>query len=69
MIILDTDHFNVLQIGKGRTYEALVARLDASADQHFVATVITFEEHMRGWLAGIRRAREIADEIPALLTR
>lgn len=63
MIILDTDHFNVLQIGKGMAYDALAARMDASPDQDFSTTVVTFEEHMRGWLAGIRRAREIADEV------
>lgn len=63
MIILDTDHFNILQIGKGAAYVALAARMDASLDQDFSATVITFEEHMRGWLAGIRRARDVADHI------
>lgn len=63
MIILDTDHFNVLQIGKGSACDVLAARLDSSTDQYFSTTVITFEEHMRGWLAGIRRARDIADEI------
>jgi len=63
MIILDTDHLNILQIGKGTAYEALAARMDASPNQDFATTVVTFEEHMRGWLAGIRRAREIADQV------
>ncbi len=63
MILLDTDHFNVLQIGKGTSYEMLAGRMDASADQHFATTVVTFEEHMRGWLAGIRRARDVAGEV------
>jgi len=60
VILLDTDHLNVLQIGKGSTYDALAARMDVSLDQHFATTVVTFEEHMRGWLAGVRRARDIA---------
>ena len=63
MIILDTDHFNILQIGRGPTYDLLSARMDDSPDQHFSTTVITFEEHMRGWLAGIRRARDVADQV------
>jgi tRNA(fMet)-specific endonuclease VapC len=63
VIILDTDHLNILQIGKGPAYEALWARMDTSPDQHFSTTVITFEEHMRGWLAGIRRAREIGAQV------
>jgi tRNA(fMet)-specific endonuclease VapC len=63
LIILDTDHFIILQIGKGASYDALSARMDASRDHHFSTTVVTFEEHMRGWLAGIRRARDITDQV------
>ena len=58
MIVLDTDHFMILQTGKGLAFNALSSRIDASVDQDFVTTVITFEEHMRGWLATIRSARE-----------
>jgi len=63
VIILVTDHFNILQIGRGPAYEALLARMDASPDQRFSTTIVTFEEHMRGWLAGIRRARDVADQV------
>ena len=63
MILLDTDHLNILQIGKGSTYDALAARMDASLDQHYATTVVTFEEHMRGWLAGVRRARDVASQV------
>lgn len=63
MILLDTDHLNILQIGKGPQYETLAARIDAAADQHVATTVITFEEHMRGWLASIRRATDIAQQL------
>ena len=47
MIVLDTDHFNILQIGKGTSYETLAAYMDASPDKHFATTVVTFEEHMQ----------------------
>ena len=63
MVILDTDHFNLLQIGKGPSYDTLAARMDESPDQHFATTVITFEEHMRGWLAGIRRERDVIGQV------
>jgi tRNA(fMet)-specific endonuclease VapC len=63
VIILDTDHLNVLQMGQGDTYVTLESQMDGSPDQHFATTVITFEEHMRGWLAGIRRAREIVGQV------
>jgi hypothetical protein len=41
----------------------LADRMAASSDQEFATTVVTFEEHMRGWLAGIRRARDIRGEV------
>jgi tRNA(fMet)-specific endonuclease VapC len=63
VILLDTDHLNILQIGKGNVYNALAARMNASSDQHFATTVITFEEHMRGWLAAIRRGQEVAKQV------
>lgn len=63
MILLDTDHLNVMQIGKGPQYNALAAHMDVSTDQHFATTVITYEEHMRGWLAGVRRTDDVAQQI------
>ncbi len=63
MIILDTDHLNILQIGKGVSYDTLAAHMEASSDQHFATTVITFEEHMRGWLARIRRERDVESHV------
>jgi len=47
VIVLDTDHFNILQIGRGTSYETLAAYMDASPDKHFATTVVTFEEHMQ----------------------
>jgi tRNA(fMet)-specific endonuclease VapC len=63
VILLDTDHLNLLQIGRGGTYDSLAARMDASSDRHFATTVITFEEHMRGWLARIRQAHAVANQV------
>lgn len=63
MILLDTDHLNFLQIGKGKSFETLVARMNSSVDQHFATTVVTFEEHMRGWLAELRKARDVSLEV------
>lgn len=63
MIILDTDHLNALQIGRGDRFDTLAYRMHTSPDQYFVTTVITFEEHMRGWLSGIRRARVASEQV------
>lgn len=51
MIILDTDHINILQNEQGDQYFTLTASMAASRDQDFVTTAVTLEEQMRGWLA------------------
>lgn len=58
MIILDTDHINILQNQHGNEFQNLTGKMSASADQDFVTTVITFEEQMRGWLALINRSND-----------
>lgn len=58
MIVLDTDHINILQNQSGAEYATLMARMTASVDQHFATTTVTLEEHMRGWLALINRSSD-----------
>jgi tRNA(fMet)-specific endonuclease VapC len=58
VIVLDTDHINVLQNQSGAECTALAGRMAASADQQFVTTVVTLEEQMRGWLALIHRSSD-----------
>jgi hypothetical protein len=57
VILLDTDHINVLQSREPRAV-TLMANMAASADQDFATTVITIEEQMRGWLAVIHRSTD-----------
>ena len=64
MILLDTDHINVLQ-SIGPQAVALRANMAASADQDFATTAITIEEQMRGWLALIHRYADVYRQIPA----
>jgi tRNA(fMet)-specific endonuclease VapC len=63
VIVLDTDHLNYLQIGKGKEFTALLSRLNASTDRNFATTIVTFEEHARGWLAGIQRTRDVTQQV------
>ena len=64
MILLDTDHINVLQ-SMGAQVAVLRANMAASADQDFATTAITIEEQMRGWLALIHRLSDVDLQIPA----
>ncbi|GMR23738.1 MAG: hypothetical protein BMS9Abin37_2198 [Acidobacteriota bacterium] len=64
MIVLDTDHINVLQ-SEGSVASTLVANMSRSADGDFATTAITIEEQMRGWLALIHRLDDAHRQIPA----
>ena len=58
MIILDTDIISLLDRKTGEGFQKLARRLTAVADDERVCTtIISFEEHMRGWLGQIAGAR------------
>jgi tRNA(fMet)-specific endonuclease VapC len=63
VIILDTDHINVLQVADSRR-QLLETRMSASSDQGFATTAITIEEQMRGWLALIHRVADVDRQVP-----
>ena len=55
MLILDTDHLSALASERAVSVQ-LLARLANSAES-VATTVVCVEEHVRGWLARIARAR------------
>ena len=55
MLILDTDHLSALASERTLSVQLLV-RL-ANSGQSVATTVVCVEEHVRGWLARIARAR------------
>ena len=65
MILLDTDHVNVLKYPDSLQFVTLTTRLNASADQDIATTVITVEEQMRGWLALIHRSDDVHRQVIA----
>jgi tRNA(fMet)-specific endonuclease VapC len=65
VILLDTDHVNVLKYPDHPRFASLSHRLDTSPDQEIATTVITVEEQMRGWLAWINRADSVSQQVPA----
>ena len=65
MIVLDTDHVNVLKYPEHPRFASLTTQLNTSADQDIATTVITLEEQMRGWLAWMNRAQDVRCQVPA----
>lgn len=53
MYLLDTDHLSELQHQQSSSRVRLVNRLAAIADDEVAASIVSIEEHMRGWLAKI----------------
>ncbi len=64
MILLDTDHVNILQ-SRGPQATGLTDRMSRSYDLEFGVTAITLEEQMRGWLALIHRLNDVQRQVPA----
>ena len=65
MILLDTDHVNVLKYPDRPQFVTLTSQLNAATDQDIAATIITVEEQMRGWLAWINRADNVHRQVLA----
>jgi hypothetical protein len=65
MMVLDTDHLNMLVYRQGAASQRLIDRMAASADQTFATTIVSVEEQMRGWLAEINRHRDLRRQLVA----
>ncbi len=52
LYVLDTDHASLFQ----RRHPAVVRRILAVSDRDLATTVVSAEEHLRGWLNVIHRA-------------
>ena len=66
MIILDADIISLLDRQTGEVFENLVRRFTAVPDDERVcATIVSFEEHMRGWLGQIAAARKTEAQVLA----
>lgn len=65
MILLDTDHINVLKYPDHPRFARLTTQLNTSADQAIATTVIALEEQMRGWLAWMNRSQDMRRQVLA----
>ncbi|MGJ3245048.1 MAG: type II toxin-antitoxin system VapC family toxin [Elainellaceae cyanobacterium] len=62
MYILDTDHLSVLDRG-GVSAQYLLQRLVSVSSSQVAASIISYEEQMRGWLSYIAKAQTIAQQV------
>jgi hypothetical protein len=65
IVILDTDHLTVIQRKTEPGYSNLRGRLQAIPERNVQATIISFEEQMRGWLSLISKAKNSREEVAA----
>ena len=65
MIILDTDSLSLLDREKILESSKLRQNLEKYSPDEIFTTIITFEEHMRGWLSFLAKSKTIEQQIYA----
>ena len=61
MFVLDTDVLSLIdQHSPGRS-QRLIERLDQAVPESLFATIISYEEQMRGWMAYLAKARTASE--------
>ena len=63
MLILDTDHFSLMEWGSRAVGQRLHERIRSLPESEVVTTIITFEEQTRGWLGFQARARMLEQQV------
>jgi len=63
MYMLDTDHISLLDRG-GREGQRIRANLAPIAPDEVAASIVSYEEQMRGWISTIARARLAERQVP-----
>lgn len=64
MYIFDTDHLSILERG-GIQAQPLLRRLNNVDANNLAATIISYEEQMRGWLSYIKKAQTVEKQVEA----
>jgi tRNA(fMet)-specific endonuclease VapC len=65
MILLDTDHLSVVADQAHSKHATLMARIQASSDPLFALPIVSVEEQLRGWLALVKRLKDVENQIAA----
>jgi tRNA(fMet)-specific endonuclease VapC len=62
MYLLDTDHITLLDRG-GEEGQRISARLSQVSPEDVAASIVSYEEQMRGWLAYIAKQRAVDRQV------
>jgi tRNA(fMet)-specific endonuclease VapC len=65
MIVLDSDHLTHLMWTESAEARRLTARLDQLGDEKVTTTIVNYEEQTRGWLAYVKKSRNMVEQIAA----
>jgi tRNA(fMet)-specific endonuclease VapC len=65
MLVLDTDHFSLMEWSAGPSRGLLLRRLTTVQPDEVFTTIVTYEEQTRGWMAYSARARTTAQQVEA----
>ena len=65
MLVLDTDHFSLIERPNNTESLRLRHRLEQAVGEQSVTTIISYEEQSRGWLAYVARAKSKTEQIDA----
>ncbi len=63
LVLLDTDHLSILQMRNQPFCDRLETRLAQHPRDQTAASIVSFQEHVQGWLAWINRAKKDAQII------
>ncbi len=64
MYVFDTDHLSILE-HRGAGAQSLLIRLANVNPNEVAATIISYEEQMRGWLNYIKKAQTVEGQVVA----
>lgn len=65
MLILDTDLLTIVQRKARPEFDQFLRHLGTTDEATIFATIISFEEQTRGWLAFIARGQEMSHQVVA----
>lgn len=65
MFLLDTDHISIIQWSTEPQASHLAARMRAVGTEHFLVSIVTFQEQVLGWNAYLNRAKDSAGAVHA----